>query len=139
MKRLIALTLILILGYATHGWCIPPVPGGNATTLQGYDVSSTAPTDTYVLTWNAATSTWEAAAAPGAGTGAATTLQYVTFGSEATLSAERVLTESTGIDISTAVADQIRISVNTTEIGTTTWGSGGASYLWTFNTTGTEM
>ncbi len=111
--------------------------GGDATSLQGYSIATTAPTNTYVLTWNSSTSKWEPAVAPGAGTGAATTLGYVTWQTEASLSAERVLTESTGIDFSTAVANQIIVSVNTTEIGTTTWGSGGASYLWTFNVSGT--
>jgi hypothetical protein len=52
----------------------PPASGGsgNATQLQGRNVSNAAPTDQYVLTWVGANSDWEpATAAGGAPTGAA--------------------------------------------------------------------
>ncbi|MEN6337041.1 MAG: hypothetical protein ABFE01_22520, partial [Phycisphaerales bacterium] len=141
MRKTLApiLTVIFLLAFTSNGWCPPPsLIGGDAKKLQGRSIDSTAPTDTYVLTWDAASSTWKPAAAPGAGTGAPTDAEYVTFGSNGTLSAERVLTEGTGIDLSTAVAGQLGIGFNSTEIGTTTWGSGGANYVWTFNTTGTD-
>lgn len=139
MKKTLALIVIsLFIAFIAQAGPPPTPGGGNATQIQSRDVAETAPTDTYVLTWDAATSTWKPAAAPGAGTGAPTDAEYVTFQSNGTLSAERVLTEGTGIDLSTAVSGQLGIGVNTTEIGTTTWGAGGANYVWTFNTTGTD-
>jgi fibronectin-binding autotransporter adhesin len=130
MKKLLILLVlsIFMVPVIAHTQTLSGAGGG--TTIYGAD-------NGYCAIYNSATARWESAACPGAGTGAATTLGYVTWQTEASLDAERVLTESTGIDLSTAIANQLRVSVNTTEIGTTTWGSGGASYLWTYNVSGT--
>lgn len=40
---------------------------GNATMLQGYGIANTAPTNAYVLTWNASTSSWTPAPTGGGG------------------------------------------------------------------------
>ena len=75
MKKLFALLLLLaVASYAAAGGPPPfAIPGSSdATKIQGRNIDSTAPTDAYVLTWDAATLSWKPAAAPGAGTGAPT-------------------------------------------------------------------
>lgn len=63
-----------------------------------------------------------------AGSGAATSLNFVTTGAEGSLSSESVLTAGTGIDVTDAGGDggAVTVDVDTTEIGTTVWGSGAA-------------
>jgi hypothetical protein len=61
----------------------------------------------------------------------------VTYSSNVTLTADRVLTEAAGIDLSTAVAGQIRVNVDLTELTNQTWGAGEASSTQTYNVSGT--
>jgi hypothetical protein len=69
--------------------------------------------------------------------GAPTDVAYLVTGSlSGSLSAERLLAEGTGIDFTDAGANgNFTIAVDTTEIGTTTWGSG-SEVVWTFNASG---
>lgn len=74
------------------------------------------------------------------GSGAPTNAQYVTLATDATLSAERVLTEGTGIDIVDAGAGStVTLSVDLSELGTGTldqaYDFGGAGAGRTINTT----
>lgn len=69
--------------------------------------------------------------------GAPTDVAYLVTGSlSGSLSAERLLAEGTGIDFTDAGANgNFTIAVDTTEIGTSTWGSG-SEIVWTFNASG---
>lgn len=60
---LIATAVLSLATYATVTQGPGASPNGNAVSLQGRAVSSTAPTDAFVLTWDAATNTWKPAAA----------------------------------------------------------------------------
>jgi hypothetical protein len=74
-------------------------------------------------------------------TAAPTDAQYLTLAVDATLSAERVLTESTqGIDMTDAGAGStLTVSLDTTEVDATTWSDGAnASNVWTFDVSGTD-
>jgi hypothetical protein len=53
----------------------PPPPTGNASRLRGRNISTTAPNDTEVLTWNAGTSSWTPAAGGGGGVTAGSGIQ----------------------------------------------------------------
>jgi hypothetical protein len=68
---------------------------------------------------------------------APTDAQYLTLALDATLSAERVLTEGTdGIDFTdTGANGALTITFDATEVGTETWGSG-SGITWTFNASG---
>jgi hypothetical protein len=66
-------------------------------------------------------------------TGAPTDATYVTLSNNAILSAERALTEGAAIDVTDDGANStVRVAFDSTEVGTTTWGSG-SGITWTFN------
>lgn len=78
-----------------------------------------------------------------AGSGAATSLKFITYQAEGSLSAENVLTEGLAIDIAAAGTDGGNVSVafDPTELtGARTWAAGGdATIAWTYNvSTGTD-
>jgi hypothetical protein len=61
---------------------------------------------------------------------------YLTLNTNATLTNERVLTEGTAIDFVDGGANStLTINFDSTELGTTTWGSGSA-IVWTFDASG---
>lgn len=73
--------------------------------------------------------------------GAPTDATYLTLSVDATLSDERVLTESTqGIDFTDGGAGStLTVSLDTTEVDATTWSDGAnASNVWTFDVSGTD-
>jgi len=78
------------------------------------------------------------------GSGAATTLNFVTTGAEGSLSSESVLTAGNAIDITDAGGDggAITVAFDPTEVsadGTDTWSDGSqASITWTFDVSGTD-
>jgi hypothetical protein len=77
---------------------------------------------------------WKAFAATAAP--AASSYVVMTAGDQATLTGSRVLTAGTAIDFTDGGAGStITVDVDTTEVGTTTWGSGSA-IVWTFNASG---
>jgi hypothetical protein len=85
----------------TGNWSIPAGTGvSSIDDLDDVDTTTTPPEDGDVLTWDDGNSEWIAAAPTGGeGGGAPTDVSYITLGTNGTLSAERVLTEGTGIDI----------------------------------------
>lgn len=76
----------------------PQAPSGGGGDLDDLgDVDTTGKADGDVLTWDAGGGEW--IAAPSSGSGAPTTASYVVLGTNATLTAERVLTGGTGIGL----------------------------------------
>lgn len=82
------------------------------------NIDAPTPSDGYVLTWNNSSGHWEAAAAPGAGgAGAPTDASYVTLGTNATLTAERVLTAGTGLSLTDGGAGStITVAISDAEL-----------------------
>lgn len=79
-----------------------------------------------------------------AGSGAATSLNFITTQAEGSLSTESVLTAGYGIDITDAGGDggAITVALDTTEVsadGSDTWSDGSqAAIVWTFDISGTD-
>ena len=73
------------------------------------------------------------------GTGASTLADLITLGTDSIGAYVADLTAGTAIDVSGGGAETANITVNwdSTEVATTTWGSG-AGWAWTFNTGGTS-
>ncbi len=96
------------------------------------------------IAWDEATDTLKIKSDAGwqsiAPTGAPTDAEYVVLTVDATLTAERVLTAGTGMDLTDGGAGStITVDFDSTEIGTTTWGAG-AAITWTFDASaGTDM
>jgi fibronectin-binding autotransporter adhesin len=88
--------------------------------------------DTAASSFKVYDSGWKAFAT----TAAPVDVSYLTLGASATLTAERVLTEGTAIDFVDGGANStLTINFDSTELGTTTWGSGSA-IVWTFDASG---
>lgn len=106
------------------------------------DVTPTSGATKRFMTWDESGSVLKIYTASGWTTinpsaGAPTDVAYLVTGSlSGSLSAERLLAEGTGIDFTDAGANgNFTIAVDTTEIGTTTWGAG-SEVVWTFNASG---
>lgn len=70
--------------------------------------------------------------------GAPTDAQYIVGATDSTLTQERVLTEGTAIDLGNEGANlPMRVSFDSTEVATTTWGSG-SPFVWTLDAGATD-
>lgn len=105
----------------------------NGTTFQLKTLTDCDDTGGNHLNYDTATNAFSCGTSGGAGGGAPTTAQYVTMALDGTLSAERVLTAGTAMDLSDTGANGTAVfDWDSTEVGTTTFGSG-SGIVWTFD------
>ena len=122
--------------YNDNGLGAKQVVSAAGATLSSGDLQSST---VYILRYYQSNDEWRVLSPLGTGGSAPSTASYVTLGLNATLGAERVLTEGTnGIDISDGGANgNVTLNFDPTEVSNVTWGVGSLTN-WTFNSTGSS-
>lgn len=103
---------------------------GNGTTWQSKALPSCTDTGGNHLNYDTATNTFSCGTSNSGTSGAPTGAQYVVMALDGTLSAERVLTAGTALDLSDTGANGSAVfDWNSTKVNSTTWGNGSAATI----------